>query len=116
MPFITVTYPPKYPLTESEKKWLEVREKRNFQTGYYLSPWAFPKKTLYWVTEVSDTYDAAEFEARVSARLTGEPPYAFGFCQLCKYNSHGCQKLRIPLKQCRLKHARLAVEAEMEQN
>lgn len=26
MPFVTVTYPPKYPLTDSEKKWLRERD------------------------------------------------------------------------------------------
>lgn len=61
-----------------------------------------------------DFRDAAEFEARVAAKLTDEPPYAFGFCQLCKYNTHGCRNLRMKLTQCRLKHARLAVEEEME--
>lgn len=61
-----------------------------------------------------DYKDAAEFEARVALSLTGDMPYAFGFCSLCKYNTHGCRDLTMPLKQCLLKHARIAVEAEME--
>ena len=110
-------------LTEADKKWLYTRKNVDMVTDTYFCAFCqymndeeeeciFRKCPIF----EADYCDAAEFEARVAARLTGEPPYAFGFCQLCKYNSHGCQKLRMPLKQCLLKHARLAVEAEMEQN
>lgn len=110
-------------LTEAEKKWLGNREFANaVNYGAYSCPscWWLNKELEECILRRClrfdpDYQDAAEFEARVAARLTDKPPYAFGFCQLCKYNSHGCQKLRMPLKQCRLKHARLAVEAEMEQ-
>lgn len=111
MPFITVTYPPKYPLTESEKKWLEKREKWNSKSGYYLTPWAFPNKTLYRVTEYADYRDAAEFEARVALLLAQK----YGAWEPC-YHSHcteGADTVA-DCMECRLKHARLAVEQEMD--
>ena len=107
-------------LTEAEKKWLEERENRICKFCIHCPGYINTSPCLDWWADVcvmdttpEDYQDAAAFEARVAVKLTAGPPYAFGFCQLCKYNSHGCQKLRMPLKQCLLKHARLAVEAEM---
>lgn len=62
---------------------------------------------------VSDFRDAAEFEARVAAKLTGlnaaELPCYPNF--LCLFSA---KHLGMGCKDCFLKHARLAVEAEME--
>lgn len=115
MPFITITYPPNYPLTESEKKWLERREDRCSETGYYISPWDFPGKSLFGITERPNYKDAAEFEARVVAKLTESacltcPENKPGGCPTRKIVAHG----REHVETCRLKHARLAVEEEMK--
>jgi hypothetical protein len=125
VPWITLPEP-KYPLTESEKKWLEEREKTNENNGYYFcahselqsAAWNTERGWLDvpWVIDTKETYkDAAEFEARVAAKLTGlnaaELPCYPNF--LCPYSAkhigRGC-------KGCFLKHARLAVEAEMEEH
>lgn len=116
-------------LTEAEKKWLEERAVESCETCRepdelfcsLCSRDPRPKSlsadffSMSGCAMTTNWQDAAEFEARVALSLTSDMPYAFGFCQLCKYNSHGCRKLRMPLRQCILKHARLAVEAEMEQ-
>lgn len=127
MPFITVTYPPKYPLTESEKKWLEEREqhKRNGEQFYSCADcehrsaeydlfdgWCDNEGACPIELGYRDLQDAAEFSARVAARLTGlkaeELPCYPNF--LCPYSA----KLIGSCKACYLKHARLAVEQEMD--
>lgn len=108
-------------LTKDEKMWLEEREKRNFQTGYYLSPWAFPKKTLYWVTEISDFYDVAEFEARVAAKMTritvGDLPCGVDpdnpDCQKPHFRKYNTEERAVGCDMCFIMTARLAVEEEM---
>ena len=58
--------------------------------------------------------DAAEFEARVAVYLAKSP------CLTCPDNPRNCPRKNTPEKgrpfweACRMKHARLAVEAEME--
>jgi hypothetical protein len=63
--------------------------------------------------KVKELEDAAEFEARVAAKLTGlsaaELPCYPNF--LCLFSA---KHLGIGCKDCFLKHARLAVEAEIE--
>lgn len=104
-------------LTEAEKKWLEERETfireeeawyscarcEKFKPNYpcYLRSCLIP-----WASE-EDYRDTAEFEARVSrimALYLGAPPCGTGKC-----NNPG-----FLCPECRLKHARLAVEQEME--
>lgn len=59
--------------------------------------------------------DAAEFEARVAVYLAKSP------CLTCPDNSRNCPRKNSPEKgrpffeACRIKHARIAVEKEMEQ-
>ena len=82
MPFITVTYPPKYPLTESEKKWLEERKrfsKREFNS-YYVCAYCekfTPDRLCHSALCPIDVAhvvhrDVAEFEARVAANLAAD--------------------------------------------
>lgn len=77
MPFITITYPPKYQLTESEKKWLHERKKvkgwafcLHCTNGKKAFPCAIWCKNLCPVDGALDFSDAAEFEARVSRCVT----------------------------------------------
>lgn len=119
MPFITVTYPPKYPLTDSEKVWLIDREwTLEVMGSYSCGPCQYrDKDDLLCIFRKCPKFepnykDAAEFESRVAARLTGlkaeELPCYPNF--LCPYSA----KLIGSCKACYLKHARLAVEQEME--
>jgi hypothetical protein len=109
-------------LTEREKQWLEKREKEKQNNGYYfcahseLRSAEWNTKTGWgdvdWVIETKDTYkNAAEFEARVTVRLTGMkaeelPCYPNFLCPYSAKNIGSC-------KACYLKYARLAVEEEM---
>lgn len=135
MPFITVTYPPKYPLTESEKEWLEDRQENLEIFGGYFCPdcpefvledegfmycgrggWeqcvvANPHKFIF--------KDCAEFEARVAARTIsiefGDLPCGAGDCadpKMLSYTTLG--ENTVGCDMCVLRAARLAVEAEME--
>lgn len=105
-------------LTEADTlKWLERRENRYSATGYYISLWDFPGKTLFVMTERPNYKDAAEFEARVAAKLARGVTYGELPCgadpdcpdkNMDKYNTKetpllGCQM-------CVLRAARLAVE------
>ena len=113
-------------LDEHTLEWLKASEDSELRYGFASCRYCQYFKATYddWTGNCSflgcpkierpNFRDAAEFEARVAASLTGDMPYAFGFCSLCKYNTHGCRDLTMPLKQCLIKHARLAVEAEME--
>ena len=62
-----------------------------------------------------DYRDAAEFEARVAVYLAKSP------CLTCPDNPRNCPRENTPekgrpfLEACRMKHARIAVEQEMEQ-
>jgi hypothetical protein len=112
-------------LTEAEKKWLGDREQVEIANGLYscahckLFSNIYSVYTGYCIGEyaecpiVPDFQDAAEFEARVAAKLTGlnaaELPCYPNF--LCPFSA---KNLGIGCKDCFLKHARLAVEEEME--
>lgn len=92
-------------LSEAEEKWLEDRDAIQFATGEYLCG-------LYPEMLVDDFQDAAEFEARVAEKL------ARNICYNCSDAPEGCPSAfeypRRTGERCRLMHARLAAEAEME--
>lgn len=84
MPFITVTYPPKYPLTDSEKEWLERRKEYleeymcsickwewNFDAEICFPKWEYCVKNQHLPPRVCEgNYeDSALFEALVSEGL-----------------------------------------------
>lgn len=96
-------------LTEAEKKWLKEKRVRNecFVRCYTVGNCMLcsGQKTCYlWP---NDFKDAAEFEARVAKRVLLLPPCA-GLGECVEPN------IRLSCEECRLKHARLAVEKEME--
>lgn len=112
-------------LTEAEKRWLEERKpptKKIYKTtaddnfcrhctryNTKCTPWF--RDVAYCPTEQGgDFRDAAEFSARVAAKLAEDVESYFEIIN----------GVRIPIRWdenvfLRLKHARLAVEAEMEQ-
>lgn len=113
-------------LSEKEKDWLERRavnemafdaffcphcEQFNVERDPYLGHCDDDSRCP--LTE-HDFHDAAEFETRVAAKL------AKSICFVCPDNKGGgCNtknraKNRACIEACRLRHARLAVEAEME--
>lgn len=120
MPFITITYPPKYPLTESEKKWLDERARRCAYFCIHSSDGRRDFPCLDWwhspnncpLEGAQDFRDVAAFEARVAARLAWEN------CPCKRPRFFECAKItardRKDVVRCRLKHARLAVEEEMQ--
>ena len=106
-------------LPEAEKKWLYTRENVAMVTGTYFCAFCqymndeeeeciFRKCPIF----EADYRDAAEFEARVAAKMAKRehpiPCYSGKCCHPIPY-ARLCPA-------CSLKHARLAVEAEMEQN
>lgn len=94
-------------LTEAEKKWLAMRELRHFETGYYMPSFKHNGKTWYDFSVWTNWKAAAEFEARVVAKLAEGPED----CQECFWGLKGWSADNA---EARLKHARLAVEQEME--
>ena len=91
-------------LTERERKWLNQRDRNLFSFGLYL---AF---TPGMSPALIDYRDAAEFEARVAARLAGAWAIGEDMC----FNNH-CQLFdKDRCTACYLKNARIAVEQEME--
>ena len=98
-------------LTESEKQWIEHREAMQFLTGTYIAD--FEEYPLW--NPGKDWQEAAEFEARVAAKLAN-PQWA-----VC-WHSDSCLEFGGSKDEprwvwdcewCRLKHARLQVEEEM---
>lgn len=93
-------------LSEAEEKWLEDRDAIQFATGEYLCG-------LYPEMLVDDFQDTAEFEARVAVKLATvicsgcEDFNDKNVCPLATYQTTG-------IYECRMMHARLAVEAEMD--
>lgn len=82
MPFVTVTYPPKFPLTEAERSWLEGRKSMCLRCDCYIDHlvgaascwdgmrkgWAVPDcKMFYRADLVPDYKDVAEFEAKCAS-------------------------------------------------
>ena len=108
-------------LTEAEKKWLEERERTELTHGLYSCAhcWhcTIERDLYHGYCTASEDYcliepdfrDAAEFEARVAAKLA-----YFDIYRPCADDGR-CIELPMPCQSCRIKHARLAVEAEMEQ-
>ena len=117
-------------LTEQEKKWLEERKKRTQhcdtcpnRVGYYELCSSCRSRSLYGLSLCPDYRDAAEFEARVAGvAANGAQPCLqydyncpYGYAGDCpdncdgNYNRFGTQATR-----CGLKHARLYVEEEMD--
>ncbi len=117
-------------LTEQEKKWLEERKKRTQhcdtcpnRVGYYELCSSCRSRSLYGLSLCPDYRDAAEFEARVAVvAANGAQPCLqydyncpYGYAGDCpdncdgNYNRFGTQATR-----CGLKHARLYVEEEMD--
>ena len=96
-------------LTDKERKWLEFRKYRKAPCG---------EETHHCVgclvrcgcSLTQDLIDAAEFEARVAARLAGAWAIGEDMC----FNNH-CQLFdKDRCTACYLKNARIAVEEEME--
>ena len=115
-------------LTEAEKKWLERRKNLCNRCGFQKNcSWRSQNipcekwglfQVKAWGTKSGDVKhnfrDAAEFEARVAAKL------AKSICFVCPDNKGGgCDtknraQNRACIEACRLRHARLAVEAEID--
>ena len=112
-------------LTEAEKKWLEERRAglcvrcAAYDDCPMIKSADFRVETCYrfrhedYTIEKGNFEDAAEFEARVAARMTGLkaeelPCYPNFLCPFSAKHIGSC-------KACYLKYARLAVESEMEQ-
>ena len=105
-------------LTEAEKKWLEERAKRRPLKFCHYCP--HNSRVYHACGDVWDSHgdcpvrskidfrDAAEFEARVAAWQADNLPS----CDFCKWYE---ECFKTSCARTRLKHARLAVEAEMEQ-
>ena len=117
-------------LTEQERKWLEERKKRTQhcdtcpnRVGYYELCSSCRSRSLYGLSLCPDYRDAAEFDARVAVvAANGAQPCLqydyncpYGYAGDCpdncdgNYNRFGTQATR-----CGLKHARLYVEEEMD--
>ncbi len=121
-------------LTETEKKWLEEREVGmccrcvHYYTDItdcgvgcqWIANKEFPMLQCFrfknegYTIEKGDWADVAEFEARVAARLA--TMICDRFCADILNNKVCCRGHddRSGMYVCRLKHARLAVEEEME--
>ncbi|MBR5883353.1 MAG: hypothetical protein IKY97_07790 [Mailhella sp.] len=109
-------------LTEAEKKWLEEREKTKENNGYYFCAFSELQSAAWntergwldvpWVIDTKDTYkDAAEFEARVAAKCAA----MHWDCVACPGDYvDDCEITDISCTETRLKHARIAVEEEMQ--
>ena len=123
MPFITITYPPKYPLTESEKVWLEERKQYIQQSSsetfckycYYVKEvpkgWACDADICPTDKRDNDYSDAAEFEALVAAKAVKLKADALPCYpnKLCPYKAQQIGSCHA----CYLRHARLLAEATM---
>lgn len=97
-------------LTESEKKWIEQREAMQFLTGTYIAD--FEEYPLW--NSGKDWQEAAEFEARVAAKLADWLARDMG-CFVCGEKICKKQKDRSCGEKL-LQAARLAAEEEMDGN
>lgn len=114
-------------LSEKEKDWLERREKYlklYCQHCQFFEPYDTPHVNPGWCSGdcwccpvvgkdiLYSFQDAAEFEARVAEKLVRN------ICYNCSDEPEGCPSAfeypRRTGERCRLMHARLAVEAEMD--
>lgn len=120
-------------LTEAEKEWLERRKNLCTRCSRTTSCREGKRhgfntyKCRFWEASTNlgalreSFRDAAEFEARVARRLS-----LGGTCADCKTKPHNCPLQRWPYAhfqktatreecaECRMRHARLAVEADMD--
>lgn len=104
-------------LTQSEREWLEHRDAMQFITGTYIADFAeYP----LW-NSGKDWQDAAEFSERVAAKLAEMAHWlAHGIgtemecVDLCDASKICEESESLPCQWCFLKHARLAVEEEID--
>jgi hypothetical protein len=114
-------------LTEKEKEWLEDRaENLEIFGGYFClnCPELVLEEGIMYCGRgggepctVDNPHkfifkDAAEFEARVAAMLTSR--HNIDRLTACDGTLRTCHSAYLTCRACRLKHARLAVEAKME--
>ena len=110
-------------LTEAEKNWLRRREgylKYYCQHCQFFKPYDTPHVNPGWCQgdcwccpvagkDIQYAFqDAAEFEARVAVLLTDRDDTYIPPCHIVCSGYHNC-------RECRLMYARLAIEAEMEE-
>lgn len=96
-------------LTDKERKWLEGRKRRKAPCGDETHH-CVGCMVKYGCSLTPDWIDAAEFEARVAARLAGAWAIGEDMC----FNNH-CQLFdKDRCTACYLKNARIAVEEEMD--
>lgn len=110
----------------SEEKWLETREALQFISGRcYIydrkgNVCPNPESDLMpredpLHTGVEDYRDAAEFEARVAAKLADwAADGIFSKCEFCLHNNECMDDSKFPCRWFIIKEARLAVEEEMD--
>ena len=100
-------------LTKQELKWMEERKHRLLWSGVYSNPCLSGAWKIFLAP---DYKDAAEFEARCAKILAKSP--CFECQEKRKYgpNALSCIKklTREGAEACRLKHARIRAEQEME--
>jgi hypothetical protein len=116
MPFIAITHPPKYPLTEKEETWLTDREWMLAVMGSYsCGPCQYrDKDDLLCIFRKCPKFepnyeDAAEFEARVAASIA-QDAYNCAQDEMLLQHQEGDK----PQGWYILRDARLAVEEEMQ--
>ena len=129
MPFISIPYPPKYPLTQHEREWLEERHGRELRHGHFscihcehftlrCDPYTGhcdgSTEDCPFEINIRHLQDAAEFEALVAAhavKLKAEelPCYPNKLCPFRAKQIGSCNA-------CYLRHARLLAEATMERS
>lgn len=143
MPFVTVTYPPKFPLTESEKSWLEGRKVLCPRCDHYRAhiegtgtchrgengKWMQAECRWFQRADlVPDYKDAAEFEAACAKRaeqgVFHDWHSGWGFeqlpCELCSDRGLDRPSPEDELKclrcgpECKQMWSRILTEMEME--
>ena len=99
-------------LTDSEKQWIEQREAMQFLTGTYIAD--FEEYPLW--NPGKDWQEAAEFEARVAAKLAlgCESQTPCNGCWRANWKFCNLRKGFWDCADCFLKAARLAVEEKMD--
>lgn len=104
-------------LTEREKKWCKKRQKTN--KAPIEEPWVLaPEFMLMAFREMHEAREAAEFSERVAVKLaindtTYLPCHQKGHENQCPYNNY-CPTDKKKTAWCKMKHARLQVEEEMD--
>lgn len=113
------------PLNKQELEWLERRKnlcnrcvkaawcRTGEKHGYNTERCRFwelkvPNQSILLGALAEDFHDAAEFEARVAVLLTDRDDTYIPPCHIACHHKRKC-------RECRLMYARLAIEAEMEE-